>query len=168
MSRALEGTPLAIELAARRLAASQSVAWADPEPNATDLAAFDPPSGWDANRPARHQGMRDVVEWSYGLVSSTEQRALEAVASFAGWFTLGQAITVTTTTRPPGGLVGDLAGLIDKSLLQVQEIAGRSCYRIPDVVRAYLRERLRGSPHGVTGPTTSGSADRQLLGAVFR
>jgi predicted ATPase/DNA-binding SARP family transcriptional activator len=168
VSMTLEGTPLAIELAARRLAASQSVTWADPEPSATDLAAFDPPSGWEANRPARHQGMRDVVEWSYGLVSSTEQRALEAVASFAGWFTLGQAITITTTTRPPGGLVGDLAGLIDKSLLQVREIAGRSCYRIPDVVRAYLRERLRGSPYGVIGPPTSGPANRQLLGAAFR
>jgi predicted ATPase/DNA-binding SARP family transcriptional activator len=168
VSRTLEGTPLAIELAARRLAASQSVTWADPEPSATDLAAFDPPSGWEANRPARHQGMRDVVEWSYGLVSSTEQRALEAVASLAGWFTFGQAITATTTTRPPGGLVGDLAGLIDKSLLQVQEIAGRSCYRIPDVVRAYVRERPRSSPHGVTGPTTSGPANRQLLGAAFR
>ena len=112
--------------------------------------------------------MRAVVEWSYALVSSTEQRALEAVASFAGWFTLGQAITVTTTTRPPGGLVGDLAGLIDKSLLQVEEIAGRSCYRIPDAVRAYVRERCHGSPPGETGAITSGPANRQLLGAAFR
>ena len=168
VSRALEGTPLAIELAARRLAASRPVTWADPEPSAAALAAFDPPSGYEANRPARHQGMRAVVEWSYALVSSTEQRALEAVASFAGWFTLGQAITVTTTTRPPGGLVGDLAGLIDKSLLQVEEIAGRSCYRIPDAVRAYVRERCHGSPPGETGAITSGPADRQLVGAAFR
>jgi hypothetical protein len=59
-----------------------------------------------------------------------------------------------------------VAGLVDKSVLAPQEVAGRVRYRMLDTIRAYGRERLvdRGEADELTarhtGPTSSSSPAR--------
>src|SRR4029077_19263812 len=47
---------------------------------------------------ARHQTMRAVVEWSYGLLNESEQRFFRALGIFAGGFTVEAAAAVNATT----------------------------------------------------------------------
>lgn len=163
MSRALEGMPLAIELAADALTAPQCVTPVNPQPGALDLTESGPSAGCQTARPARHRTMQRTIGWSYRSVSAAERRVLEAVASFAGPFTLDQAIAKTTSVCRAGELVASLAGLIDKSLLQVKEAEGESWYRLPDVVRAYVRDRRRARPRR-SGPAAAGPAAKGWVG----
>lgn len=160
LSRALEGMPLAIELAAGALAASQDVSGPKMQPGTLDLTEFGCSAGQQAARPARHHTMRRTIGWSYHSTSSAERRVLEAVASFAGSFTLDQAIAATSSVCPAGELVTSLAGLIDKSMLQVGDVEGRSWYRLPDLVRTYVRERRRAKPCRSSPGATSRSTKR--------
>jgi predicted ATPase/DNA-binding SARP family transcriptional activator len=146
LARALEGMPLAIELAARWLAARSYPTCPDVNPGTVDLAVAGTLAAKPDGRPARQQTIWNTIEWSYRLVSSVEQRALQAVASFAGPFTLDEAIAVTSPAIPAGSLVSGLAGLIDKSLVQAEEVDGRSWYRVPGAVRAYVSERRQARP----------------------
>jgi predicted ATPase/DNA-binding SARP family transcriptional activator len=146
LSRALDGLPLAIELAAGALAASEGVSRAKMHPGTLDLTELGSSAGRQAARPARHQTMRRTIGWSYRSMSSAERRVLEAVASFAGSFTLDQAIAETSSVCLAGELVASLTGLIDKSMLQVGDVGGRSWYRLPNLARAYVRERRRAKP----------------------
>jgi predicted ATPase len=118
----LEGIPLAIELAAARLEAD-----AEPEQD----AALPVPT------------MRGAVEWSWGLLSPAEQRALTACAVFRGSFTLAAAEHVIDVdpSSERGALV---RALREKSLLRLVDDGGAAArYALYDVVRELALEELR-------------------------
>ncbi|MEU7001367.1 LuxR C-terminal-related transcriptional regulator [Nonomuraea sp. NPDC046570] len=128
----LDGMPLAIELAAARVA-SLGVEGL--------LAALEDIlrllSG--ARRSdERHRSLRAVIGWSYNLLDEEERRLLCRLAAFAGGFDLAAAVAVT----PDGtrGAVADVLGrLVDKSLV-THGAAGR--WRLLDTVRAFAADRL--------------------------
>ncbi|VAW33899.1 hypothetical protein MNBD_CHLOROFLEXI01-1169, partial [hydrothermal vent metagenome] len=62
--------------------------------------------------PERHQSMQAVFEQSWRLLTPSEQNGLLQLAYFQGGFTLDAALAITQIS------MGDLASLLDKSMLQ--------------------------------------------------
>jgi len=138
--RRLDGLPLAIELAAAR------VKVLPPEQLAGRLDDVFAVLTSGARTPLpRHRTLRALIDWSYGLLSGDERRLLERLAIFAGGFTLQSAEGVVAFGRLARSDVLDvLAGLVDKSLVTMQERGGEARYALLETVRQYADERLRG------------------------
>ncbi|WP_336211928.1 BTAD domain-containing putative transcriptional regulator [Nonomuraea sp. LPB2021202275-12-8] len=126
---ALDGLPLAIELAAARLRAL----------TVHEVAArlddrFGLLSRGDRTAAPRHQTLRAVIRWSWDLLEPDEQVLARRLTVFAGGATLETAERVC-------GLPGTadlMAALVDKSL--VEAAGGR--YTMLETVRAFGAERL--------------------------
>src|SRR6185437_13725318 len=69
------------------------------------------------NRPARHQTLSALIEWSFALLSEREQSLLCGLSVFAGTCTLSGASAVGAVFELDEEETLDLlGGLIDKSL----------------------------------------------------
>jgi predicted ATPase/DNA-binding SARP family transcriptional activator len=129
--RALDGLPLAIELAAARLRSMQ----------VADVAArlddrFRLLSRGDRTAAPRHQTLRAVVEWSWDLLATDEQVLAGRLTVFNGGADPEMASRICGLPRPE---VEDLiADLVDKSL--IEDVDGR--YRMLDTIRVFCGERL--------------------------
>ena len=129
--RALDGLPLAIELAASR---SHSL---NPAQIADQLAQ--PLSiGEHALRdlPDRQQTLQATIRWSYDLLTPSAQEGLRAAAAFLGGFT---APALEAAAGRPAGL--DLDELLGASLVRRQSEPGR--YELLELVRAFALAELR-------------------------
>ncbi|MEU1585862.1 BTAD domain-containing putative transcriptional regulator [Micromonospora sp. NPDC005710] len=129
--RALDGLPLAIELAAARLRGL---------PVAEVAARLDDrfrllSTGNRAASP-RHRTLRAVVEWSWDLLNDAEREVARRLTVFAGGATLEAAGRVCEL--PTAEFVDALTGLVDKSFVEMT--GGR--YRMLETVRAFCAERL--------------------------
>jgi predicted ATPase/DNA-binding SARP family transcriptional activator len=143
--RALDGMPLAIELAAARLHALAPDQVAARLDDRFRLLA-------DGRRTAlpRHQTLRAVIDWSWDLLGPAEQVLLRRLAVFAGGATLEAAERVCAGPAPAGPAADEvlylLAGLVDKSLVVAADADGGEVrYRMLETVRAYGAERLRAA-----------------------
>jgi len=143
--RQLDGLPLAIELAATRAAALGLGPLRDRLGDSLDLL------GGDGD--PRHEPLRAVVAWSYGLLSPTARRLLAALSVFHGDFDLDAAEQVAghlaeLLTGPPGKPSGAnsaasaLAQLADASLVACHEDGSGLEYRLLMIVRAFAAEKL--------------------------
>lgn len=129
--RALDGLPLAIELAAARL---RTLPVAELAARLDDR--FRLLSRGDRTAARRHRTLRAVVEWSWELLDEAEQRLARRLTVFAGGATLD---AVARVCGLPDDEASDLlAGLADKSLIEV--VDGR--YRMLDTIRVFCAERL--------------------------
>lgn len=128
---ALDGLPLAIELAAARL---RTIPLAQLENRLGDR--FRLLSRGSRTAAPRQQTLRSVVEWSWELLDPAEQRLCRRLAVFAGGVTTGSAAAVCGLSEPDTEEL--LASLVDKSLLEASE--GR--FRMLETIRAYSAERL--------------------------
>jgi non-specific serine/threonine protein kinase len=134
----LDGIPLALELAAARLG-SLSV----PEISSRLDQRFRLLTGGSRTALPRHQTLRALIDWSYDLLDPEEQIMLGQLSVFAGGWTLEAAEAVTSGDDAGEWLVLDrLAALVDKSLVQTEELHGRTRYRLLETVRHYAAERL--------------------------
>jgi predicted ATPase/DNA-binding winged helix-turn-helix (wHTH) protein len=136
--RQLDGTPLAIELAATRLATFGLRALMPRLDNALRFLVH--------NRRrvlARHRSMRATLDWSHRLLGETEQRVMRRLAVFAGSFTrqAGGAISVDVnlTQRDTERAVSELAR---QSLISVDVSGAEPQYRFLHMTRAYALEKL--------------------------
>jgi predicted ATPase/DNA-binding SARP family transcriptional activator len=129
--RALDGAPLAIELAAARLRALTPGQVADRLADRFRLLTV-------GSRTAlpRHQTLRAVVDWSWELLDDAERRVLRRLSVFNG------GATPETAEEVLGEDVIDvIASLVDKSLVMATGNA-EVRYRLLETVRAYATERL--------------------------
>ncbi|WP_242614472.1 tetratricopeptide repeat protein, partial [Actinomadura roseirufa] len=126
---ALDGLPLALELAAARL---RSLPVAQVATRLDDR--FRLLSRGDRAAVARHRTLRAVVEWSWDLLGTAEQTLARRLTVFTGGLTLEAAERVCDL--PDADEL--LAELTDKSLLQ----SDGTRYRMLDTVRAFCAERL--------------------------
>lgn len=134
----LDGIPLAIELAAARLG-SLSVS----EINSRLDQRLRLLTGGSRSALPRQQTLRALIDWSYDLLNAHEQLVLDRLSVFAGGWTLEAAETVTAGGDIEAWQVLDhLAALVAKSLVQADEIAGSTRYRLLETVRHYAAERL--------------------------
>jgi predicted ATPase/DNA-binding SARP family transcriptional activator len=131
--RALDGLPLAIELAAARLRSLPLAEVADGLDDRFRLL-----SRGDRTAQPRHQTLRAVVEWSWDLLDDAERTLARRLTVFAGGATRDAAERVCGL--PAAQVAELLATLVDKSLVEAVGEAGR--YRMLDTVRAFCAERL--------------------------
>ncbi|MGH3162262.1 MAG: BTAD domain-containing putative transcriptional regulator, partial [Streptosporangiaceae bacterium] len=138
--RALDGMPLAIELAAvwlRTLTPPQLAERLDDR--------FDLLTGGSRTALPQHRTLRAVVDWSWDLLSASEQVLARRLAVFPGGATLAAAEYVCAgELLPSAAVLPALSGLVDKSILGVAEgqdgLSPR--YRMLETVRTYGLERL--------------------------
>jgi predicted ATPase len=134
--RALDGLPLAIELAAARLG---TLSAAEIEVHLADrfrFLAYARPSG-----DPRHRALRAAMDWSYDLLDAQERRVLGELSVFAGTFALAQAAEVCNDRdqRDALEMIDRLAG---KSLVAAEPAEDGTRYRLLDTVRYYAADRL--------------------------
>jgi predicted ATPase/DNA-binding NarL/FixJ family response regulator len=137
--RALDGIPLAIELAAVRLRSlsPQQV-----------LARLDQPfqllsRGGPAVQP-HHRTLQAALEWSYGLLTKAEQAMWRRVSVFAGSFDLDAAEAVCAGEGIAARSVVDLVdGLVAKSILSHAPGNAKARYRLLDTIGEFGLQKLR-------------------------
>jgi predicted ATPase/DNA-binding SARP family transcriptional activator len=126
--RALDGMPLAIELAAARLRTLPAAVLADRLADRFRLL-----TGGSRTALPRHRTLRAVVDWSWDLLSEPERRVWRRLA------VLPAGADVIAIERICGPDLDPPAALVDKSLL-VLGPDGR--YRMLETIREYGLERL--------------------------
>jgi len=129
---ALDGLPLALELAAARL---RTLAVEDVAARLDDR--FKLLSRGDRTAAPRHQTLRAVVEWSWELLDDDERAMARRLTVFAGGATLAAAEAVCALSDTEELL----DSLLGKSLLESRD--GR--LRMFETVRAFCAERLADS-----------------------
>jgi predicted ATPase/DNA-binding SARP family transcriptional activator len=136
--RALDGMPLAIELAAARL---RTMA---PEQVAARLGdRFGLLTGGSRTAVPRHQTLRAVVDWSWDLLDDAERALWRRFSVFAGGATLEAAEQVCSGSGLRAGQILDLlTALAEKSLLTVRHGPDGPRYRMLEIIKAYGQERL--------------------------
>ncbi len=131
--RRLDGIPLALELAAAR------VKLFTPQQIAERLSdRFKLLTGGSRTALPRQQTLRALIDWSYLTLNKTEQDVLRALAVFSGGWSFEGAESVAGETEAMDGL----SGLVNKSLVNVDEKDGESRYGFLETVRQYAMERL--------------------------
>lgn len=131
----VDGSPLAIELAAARLrvfSAGQLAARLNDPLAALDGTAGDSgacPAGPDA----RHESLTGNLDWSYRSLGERAAGLLRRLAVFAG------PLELSTVEWCSADALGALSELADKSLVDV--LPGR-CFRLSPQVRGYAARRL--------------------------
>ena len=152
--RRLDGVPLAIELAAARVAAM----------NPGELARrldrrFRLLAGGERGAIERHQTLRATIDWSYDLLSRAEQRLLDRLWVFAGGCTLDAAEAVCAGDPIDADDVFELvADLVARSLVVADDRASTpvtGCWR-PSANTA------RNASPSAAKPTGSGRPRRSL------
>ena len=136
--RALDGMPLAIELAAARvraLSVEQIVARLDDR--------FGLLTAGDRSAAPRQRTLRAAIEWSYELLTEPERALFRRLATFTGW-SLEMAEQVCADDQIPAAeVLGLTAALVDKSLVVLDpELLGQARYRMLDTIREYAALRL--------------------------
>ena len=141
VAEALDGLPLALELAAARLrvlSAAQLAERIDDVLGTLD-AGFTQDLDLTGEEDAgdRHRTMQATVTWSYRTLGERAARLLRGISVFASPVDL-PAIEWLHDGDP----LDPLATLVDKSLLQAESTAGGATYRMLDPIRAYAARLL--------------------------
>ncbi len=144
--RELDGLPLAIELAAGRVRVMTVEQIADRLGDRLRLLR-------NTHAPElRHTSLQAALDWSYAQLTGSEAALFRRLSVFAGDFTLESVEQVCPDSDAPSAdpilptedVLEALAGLIDKSLVEVQgEEAGALRHRLLYTVCAYAREKLK-------------------------
>lgn len=150
--RALDGIPLAVELAAARLAVM----------GLEDLVAmlddrFALLEGGARTAPPHQRTLEATVAWSHDLLDDDERSLFRTASTFAGPFTLA-ALRALADQDHHRSVVGLLASLTAKSMVQVDRAADARetrTYRLLETMRAYGRRRTDDA-------TAADLADRHL------
>ena len=136
--RALDGIPLAIELAAARVRVMSveqiAIALGD---------RFRLLTGGARTALPRQHTLRASVDWSHDLLSPPERMLFRRLAVFVGGWTLDAAEQVCAGDPLDRYAILDLmSSLVEKSLVVVEERQSRVRYRLLETVRDYALERL--------------------------
>jgi predicted ATPase len=137
--RRLDGIPLAIELAAARVASMSP----------SEIAAllderFRLLTGGRRTAVERHSTLRATVEWSYALLEPSEREVFDRLGAFSGSFDGTAASAVVAGEGIDQWDVRDaMANLVAKSMVNAEKTADDTTrYSMLEALRQYARERL--------------------------
>lgn len=138
--RRLDGNPLALELAAARVAAFGVAVLCERLDDRFRLLKQAGP----ADDP-RHGVLRAAFDWSYGLLSEPEQKVFDRLGAFAGSFSLKTAAQAVADERiDPSDAIDLIGRLVDRSLVTV--LGGDPPrYTLLETARCYALDRLKAS-----------------------
>ncbi|GAA2403487.1 hypothetical protein Cme02nite_74780 [Catellatospora methionotrophica] len=135
--RALDGMPLAIELAAARLRTMSLDQLAGRLDDRFRLL-----TGGSRTALPRHRTLRAVIDWSWELLTDAERTVLRRLAVFSGGASLDAAERVCAGGPiAPGQVFELLTALTEKSLV-LTEGGCAPRYRMLGTIREYARDRL--------------------------
>ncbi|GMU59706.1 MAG: hypothetical protein AMXMBFR34_14690 [Myxococcaceae bacterium] len=142
---ALDGLPLAIELAAARLAMLSPAQVMQRLPRRLDLL-----KGNEAQASARQATMRGAIDWSWELLQAHEQSALAQLGVFRGGFSIEAVEAVVDVASFPGAPwpLDVVQTLKEKSLVRAWETgsSGELRFGLLESIREYALEKLKGMP----------------------
>jgi len=132
--REVDGSPLAIELVAARVAARGAItALAELKDNLLVLQRRR-----HGAEPRRQRTLLDTLKWSYSLLTNQEASALQACSVFAGVFGHEAIVDLAASVAlSPIEIIDALAGLRSKSMVAVEHQEGGLAYRLLDSTRAF-------------------------------
>jgi predicted ATPase len=133
--RRVDGIPLAIELAASRMASMTAIEVRDRMHQRFRLLVG------SRRGLERHQTLRHAVAWSYDLLDDSERDLLDRCSVFAGGFDLESACAIMSSDDDLG-VLDLLDALVRKSLLVADGSAGRTRYSMLETIRQFAEERL--------------------------
>jgi predicted ATPase/DNA-binding CsgD family transcriptional regulator len=151
--RRLDGLPLAIELAAARTKVLSAEALLRRLELGSPALAVGP-----ADAPARQRTVLATIEWSYDLLSPSEQRTFTRLGVFVGGLGVPAAAEVLQqgVEQSEDDVLEPLSRLVDHSLLQVDRDAdGEPRFRMLEPIREFALDRL-------SVPELRGLRDRHL------
>lgn len=138
--RRLDGMPLAIELAAARVRSLSVQQIAQRLDDRFNLL-----TGGARTAPPRQQTLAATLDWSYNLLSDSEQKVLQRLSVFADGATLEAAEAVCADVGVES-VLDALIHLVDKSLITADKLErGETRYLLLETIRQYALERLRDS-----------------------
>jgi predicted ATPase len=137
--RRLDGIPLAIELAASRMASMTASEVRDRLDQRFRLLVG------SRRGLSRHQTLRHAVAWSYDHLDDAEKALLERCSVFAGGFDLESACAVMGSDDDFATL-DLLDALVRKSLLVADRSSGRTRFSMLETIRQFAEEQL--AAHG--------------------
>lgn len=142
--RALDGIPLAIELAAAR------VNVLSPDQIAERLGdRYQILTRSSRTAEPRQQTFQALVDWSYNLLTETEQVLWQRLSVFEPSVPLEDVEAVVSDDRLPAYEVLDtLSRLVDKSIVMAATEGGVTWYRMLETLRQYGLHRLNASGEG--------------------
>jgi predicted ATPase/class 3 adenylate cyclase len=143
--RRLDGIPLAIELAASRMASMTASEVRDRLDQRFRLLVG------SRRGLERHHTLRHAVAWSYDLLEDGEKVLLERCSVFAGGFDLQSACAVSGFDDSDDYVVLDLLdALVRKSLLVADRSAERTRFSMLETIRQFAEEQLVASGEAAT------------------
>ena len=141
--RRLDGIPLAIELAASRMASMTAEEVRDRLNHRFKLLVG------SRRGLEHHQTLRHAVAWSFDLLDDAEKSLLARCSVFAGGFDLESACAVAGFDNDDYAVLDLLDALVRKSLLVADRSSGRTRFSMLETIRQFAEEQL----------TASGAAD---------
>ncbi len=137
---ALDGLPLAIELAAARIKVLSPEGILERLQGRLDLLG-----GGARDLPARQQTLRGAIAWSYDLLEPAIQRLFATIAVFVGGFELEAAEAICGPGRGGGApldVLDGLSSLVDQSLLRQDAQHTHPRFVMLETIRSFAWERL--------------------------
>jgi predicted ATPase/DNA-binding NarL/FixJ family response regulator len=142
LCRALDGLPLAIELAAARSTLFSPEALLEQMTDRLQWLSEGP-----RDLPPRQRTIRDTIAWSYALLPPETQRLFRLLAIFVGGFTLEAAQVVAQNARDADSTVmAAVATLVDHGLVRRVAQGARPRFALLETIREFGREQL--AAHG--------------------
>src|ERR1700751_1748149 len=133
--RRLDGIPLAIELAASRMASMTAGEVRDRLDQRFRLLVG------SRRGLSRHQTLRHAVSWSYDHLEEPEKALLDRCSVFAGGFDLESACAVMGS-GDEFAILDLLDALVRKSLLIADRSSGRTRFSMLETIRQFAEEQL--------------------------
>jgi predicted ATPase/class 3 adenylate cyclase len=138
--RRVDGIPLAIELAASRMASMTAIEVRDRLDRRFRLLVG------SRRGLARHQTLWQAVAWSYDLLDDAEKSLLARCSAFSGGFDVRSVCAVAGFDDSDDYAVLDLLdALVRKSLIVAARSSGRTRYSMLETIREFAEERLVAS-----------------------
>jgi len=135
--RRLDGIPLAIELAAARVAAMSPAEIAGHLDERFRLL-----TGGRRGQVERHQTLRAAIEWSYSLLTDAERAVFDRLGVFPASFDHDAAIAVCCDQHiDRWDVIDALGSLVAKSMIGAEHTGDTTRYQLLETLRHFAREK---------------------------
>ena len=135
----LDGLPLAIELAAARIKMLPPAALLQRLGNRLKLL-----TGGARDLAPRQQTLRAAIDWSYQLLTPSEQQLFARLGVFVGGCTL-EAAEAVCQEKIDQDILDGIQSLLDKSMLHRKDDADEASFTMLETMREYALEHLAAS-----------------------